>query len=112
MEDENKNKYLAFFPSFKVAIDLIEDPAEQLQAYKAITDYGIYHKEPERPEQLPGIVRAIYEMAKPTIDGTRAKADTARNNGNKSPGAPKGNQNRKKKTSEASEREKFSPSIE
>ena len=59
-----------FYESFSKAINILPE-ANQLHAYKFITDYGLYGVEPE-PELDP-LAYAIFVMARPQMDANNKK---------------------------------------
>ena len=60
-----------FYRSFRDAIETLPD-GQKLEAYQAIINYGIDGTEPAEP----GIIQAIFMMAKPQIDANaKRKAD-------------------------------------
>lgn len=81
------NDSFIFYKSYHEAIQCLPEEI-QLEAYKAICEYAITGEE---PEGCNPIVKAIFKMAKPTVESNLAR----RENG-KLGGAPKGNQNARK----------------
>ena len=79
--------YFPFLVTYREAIDELEEK-DQLGLYKAITDYGLFMKEPQTAN---AVVRAIFKALKPLLD----KSHKNRQNGSKG-GAPKGNSNASK----------------
>lgn len=79
--------YFPFLATYRDAIDVLEEK-DQLELYKAITDYGLYMKE---PQNASAVVRAVFLVLKPLLDKSRKN----RQNGRKG-GAPKGNSNARK----------------
>lgn len=60
-----------FYRSFRDAVEALSDE-QKLEAYRAIINYGIDGVEPSEP----GIIQAIFMMAKPQIDANaKRKAD-------------------------------------
>ena len=58
--------YFAFYPSYYETITEFVDSEHQLEALKAFLEYGLYGMEPSN--ELPDIIRALFAMARPTID--------------------------------------------
>ncbi len=79
--------YFPFLATYRDAIDVLEEK-DQLELYKAITDYGLCMKE---PQNASAVVRAVFLVLKPLLDKSRKN----RQNGRKG-GAPKGNSNARK----------------
>lgn len=59
-----------FYKSFLAGIDVIQDEAEQLKAYKYIIRYWVYWEE---PEEKNSIAYGFFAMAKPQIDANNKK---------------------------------------
>lgn len=59
-----------FYKSFVAWIDVIQDEAEQLKAYKYIIRYWVYWEE---PEEKNSIAYGFFAMAKPQIDANNKK---------------------------------------
>lgn len=74
-----KREAIVFYKSFDEAISLLSDD-DQLEAYRAITRYGLYGEEPE----ITGAAGAIFLLAKPQIDANNRRYE----NGNRG-GRPK-----------------------
>ena len=85
-----KRESFIFYASFTDAIRLIENDKDRLDAYTAITDYGIYWKEPDENKigKMPYIV---FLLAKPQIDANNKRFVVS-----KKWWAPKWNQNARK----------------
>lgn len=94
---------VTFYRSFHEAIQEEEDPAKRLQAYEALMNYAFYDEE---PENLKGIAKAAFIVARPVIDA----ANASRDNGSKG-GAPKGNQNARKNNPETTEKQLKQPPL-
>lgn len=92
---------VTFYRSFHEAIQEEEDPMKRLQAYEAILNYALYGME---PEEIKGIAKAAFIVAKPVIDSSNKACE----NGKKG-GAPKGNQNARKKQEEEEKQPKQPP---
>ena len=77
------------YRSFVDAIALLPED-EQLKAYKAIVEYGIYDKEPE----LDGVAGAVFMLAKPQIDANNRRYENGKRGGRskKAEAKPNGNQ--------------------
>ena len=58
--------YFAFYPSYYEGIMKYVPEEYQLEALKAFIEYGLYGVEPS--EDLPDIILAQFDMARPTID--------------------------------------------
>ena len=58
--------YFAFYPSYYETITEFVPEGHQLEALKAFIEYGLYGVEPS--EDLPDMIRALFTMARPTID--------------------------------------------
>lgn len=58
--------YFAFYPSYYETITEFVPEGHQLEALKAFIEYGLYGVEPS--EGLPDMIRALFTMARPTID--------------------------------------------
>ena len=87
---DNDKKAIGYFPflvTYRDAIDELEEK-DQLELYKAITDYGLYMVEPQTSN---AVVRAVFKVLKPLLD----RSHTNRMNG-KQGGGKKGNQNARK----------------
>lgn len=67
-----------FFESYYEAIAELE-PEDQLAVYDAITRYSLYGFEPE----LSGVAKAIFAMAKPTIDRCQMRKEAGSHGGRK-----------------------------
>ena len=81
------NESFVFYKSYHEAIQCLPEEL-QLDAYKAICEYAITGIE---PEGCNTIVKAIFKMAKPTVNSNLARKENG-----KLGGAPKGNQNARK----------------
>ena len=79
--------YFPFLKTYRDSIDVLEEK-DQLELYKAITDYGLFMVE---PQNASAVVRAVFLALKPLLD----KSLKNRQNGQKG-GAPKGNSNARK----------------
>ena len=79
-----------FYRSYYEAAKQIDDPAERLKALEAIMEFALDETE---PDEISGTAKAIFIMAKPTIDKSLSQSEYG-----KKGGAPKGNQNAKKTT--------------
>ena len=85
---ECKEESFVFYASFYDALlDFPEDV--QFAVLKETARYGIYGGEP----RLTGISAALFKLIRPQLDANRKRRAVGRNGG-----APKGNQNAKKKT--------------
>lgn len=85
---ECKEESFVFYASFYDALlDFPEDV--QFAVLKETARYGIYGGEP----RLTGIAAALFKLIRPQLDANRKRRAVGRNGG-----APKGNQNAKKKT--------------
>lgn len=89
-----------FYRSFDEVISQIPEPETQLKFYKAIVDYGLNDTTTDFPYPL----NLLFIQMCASISSAKAKHDkrveAGRNGGKKSKGggAPKGNQNAKRKT--------------
>ncbi len=87
-------KAALILPSYYEAIKDLPD-ADRLALYDCLVRYGLYGDEIELPLHLKG----YFILMKPSIDTSRSRYDAAHANGSKG-GAPKGNQNARKKQPE------------
>lgn len=91
----------AFYRSFMDAIEEIPDQIQKAKAYKVIVEYGLNGVEPDTSQDI--IIKVLFKQAKPQIDTNNRRYDACVENGKKGAefgklgGAPKGNQNAKKK---------------
>lgn len=69
---------ITFYKSFYEAIQEEEDPIKRLQAYEAILGYAFYDME---PENLQGIGKAVYILAKPIIDASNRNVENGKKGG-------------------------------
>lgn len=76
-----------FFLSFYDAIVDLKDK-DQLQVYRAITEYGLFGVVPE----INGVAMSIFKAVKPNIDSSNKRRESGRKGG-LAGGAPVGNQN-------------------
>ena len=58
-------KYMAFYPSFREAIDMLTDDSKRLAAYDMLTNYGLYGIEPDQNTEADLLL--IFTMGKPNI---------------------------------------------
>ncbi len=79
-----------FYGSFAKAIQLLNDDTDRLNAYTAITDYGIYWIEPDE-KKIGKLPYVIFLLAKPQIDANNKRFAIC-----KKWWAPKWNQNARK----------------
>lgn len=82
MENNSRDSFV-FYKSFQEAIDEAQE-SEQLEIYRAISCYALYHKEPE----LTGLAKVAWLLIKPQLDANWKRYE----NGCKG-GAPVGNTN-------------------
>lgn len=80
--------YTPFLTEWEVAISELEDEATQFALLRAIIRYGLYGEEP----QLTGIAKTMWRLIYPKAEYYRNKFENAAKGG-----APKGNQNARKK---------------
>lgn len=66
-----------FYRSFRDAIDEMSD-ADKLETLLAICDYALYGEEPKLKGAMP---RAVYTIAKPSIDVAQAKRTSGKRGG-------------------------------
>jgi len=91
---------IVFFKSYFDTIEIYDDPQLKWECYFTIINYGLYGKKPLSTNKN---VLALFNMAKPTMDCAHKRYKTAKENGKKGAefgklgGAPKGNQNARKK---------------
>lgn len=107
--------YFAFYPSYYETITEFVDSEHQLEALKAFLEYGLYGMEPSN--ELPDMIRALFAMARPTIDkhirdiengkkGGRPRKDADAETGDKTPVKTPGNTKKEKEKERDMEREK------
>lgn len=107
--------YFAFYPSYYETITEFVDSEHQLEALKAFLEYGLYGMEPSN--ELPDIIRALFAMARPTIDkhirdiengkkGGRPRKDADAETGDKTPVKTPVNTKKEKEKERDIEREK------
>ncbi|MFI3331833.1 MAG: DUF6291 domain-containing protein [Rikenellaceae bacterium] len=93
MSSEKRESFI-FYESFFQAIDKM-DIAEQLPIYRAITEYALYHTEPD----FKGMGAIVWALIKPQLDANWKRYSNGcggAKHGSKG-GAPKGNTNAQKK---------------
>lgn len=88
MNTKDGRFYFPFLTDWENTINEIEDKETQLALYRAIIRYGLYAEEP----QLTGVAKIVWTAIRPTAIHFRNQYE----NGKKG-GAPKGNQNARKK---------------
>lgn len=86
------NDSFVFFKSFYESIKRLPEE-NQLELYNAVCAYALYGEEPKKLSQL---AEAIFILMKPNIDSAQKRYKANVENGKKG-GAPKGNQNARKK---------------
>ena len=79
-------KQFTFYESFFDAISCIPSKEDRADAYEAIAGYALKGEEP--PDGISPMVRAIYLLAKPTLDTSRQKSEAGKVGGKKAPGTP------------------------
>ena len=89
-------KCFMFFESFYYAINAISDKDLKIKLYEAIMRKGLFNEDVETNEP---VVMAMFELVKPIIENTEYRYNEAIKNGKKG-GAPKGNKNACKKTTQ------------
>ncbi len=90
---------VVFLPSYHEAIRELPD-SDRLIMYDAIAYYGLYGEIIE----LPPVLKSMFSLIKPNIDASQNRYRAAKENGEKG-GAPKGNQNAKKKQPENNQKD-------
>lgn len=95
--DDLKDSFL-FYRSFAETVRMIPDEAQQLTLLNALIDYGLSGVEPELPYPLN---LPLHQMIA-SIDGAKRRRVAQSKNGKKG-GAPRGNKNANKKTTQTSE---------
>lgn len=69
---------ITFYKSFYEAIQEEKDPIKRLNAYESILEYAFCDKE---PENLQGIGKATYILAKPIIDASNRNVENGKKGG-------------------------------
>lgn len=90
---EYRVERFTFFPSYYEAGKCIENSDERLSFYESLMEYAFFGKLPEFGDKLA----AMFQLSKPNIDESLKRIKQGKINGAKG-GAPRGNQNAKKKT--------------
>ena len=84
-----------FYRSYWEAIDCLPDDVSKCNIIKTICEYSLDGIEPN----LEGIEKSIWTLIKPTLESSIKRYKSSVENGKKG-GAPKGNQNAKRKTTQ------------
>ena len=103
-----ERKQFTFYESFAKSISRIRKAADRCAAYDALVNYALYGAEPNIDE-LPDAVALFFEMAKPTLDSSKRKAENGRRGGKAEANAERGESESKPEANgkqNASEKEK------
>lgn len=94
-----------FYPTFQKAIEAVKRDDVQLALYRAVANYGLYGTPPDFSAIDPiGTLNALFVPIQFAIDESKARRTINRENGSKG-GAPKGNRNAAKKTTENNQKQ-------
>ena len=88
-----KKQGFIVLPSYYEAVMMIEDEKLRLEAWDTLMSYGM---EGVLPDNLNPMVKMLMKALQPTIDNTKRRYEASVENGKKG-GAPRGNQNARKK---------------
>lgn len=77
------NDGFIFYQSFLQAVDAIPDEAIQLEAYRAICNYGIKGETP--PDDVNFITKALFSVIKPQIDANNKRRAAGKKGGQSTP---------------------------
>lgn len=69
-----------FYKSFADAIQKIRKPADRCMAYDVLVNYALHEKLPDA-DKLPDAVALFFDLAKPTLDTSRRKAENGKKGG-------------------------------
>ncbi len=83
-----ERKQFTFYKSFAEAIRRIRKTADRCAAYDALVGYALYGEMPDL-EKAPDAVALLFEMAKPTMDASKRKAENGMRGGRKDKSASK-----------------------
>lgn len=84
-----ERKQFTFYESFAKSISRIRKASDRCAAYDALVNYALYGAEPNLDE-LPDAVALFFEMAKPTLDSSKKKAENGRRGGKAETNAERG----------------------
>lgn len=92
---EPRTDKFTFFKSYFQAIEHLNDEKDKFEFLIAVLRYAFFGEEPSFSDKLAG----MFELLKPNIDKSISNIKRGKQNGSKG-GAPLGNQNAKKETTQ------------